>query len=307
MDRNGDILIKNGAVLRSIRDGTDIANRQLATFSGHIDARLAKLDKLGTIIKDLPIILSQQWSGDRSVIVSGSAEEAVSSLPFVLPFLASAFESMNRQSATPILTRDDMRWLGQEFRSLYFSIMKDAMREFDRHPGRESLRRRACQIKIQDHLRLKVETKSHQALRLKSTQSRVVVARRTKLDMAIFTGRIILSVSESALDNSFSGPGRVIESISLHFLPHTHLPIAGIVVSATYDWQGNFSVSPTLTTFGVIRAQESIWQMIEVGDLKGVQGVLSRRQIKPWDRDAESGNSLLAVSVSGYCGGRSPH
>jgi hypothetical protein len=114
--------------------------------------------------------------------------------------------------------------------------------------------------------------------------------------MNIFTGRIILSVSESAPDSSFSPPGRIIDGISLLFFPRAELPMSGLAVSATYDWQGSSSISPILTTFGVISAEQPIWLLIEAGDIKSVQQILGERHFKPWDRDAASGNSLLAVS-----------
>ncbi|KAK3329288.1 hypothetical protein B0H66DRAFT_18199 [Apodospora peruviana] len=304
------VLNRNEDVLQDICAKTTTTNEQLASFS-----------QLGEFIKSLPVLIAREsqsnsHDNDSDVIISGSAERAASSLPLVLPFLSRAFKAMNRQNGSPILSRSDIHWLEQEFSSLHLAVLREASKDLARHI-RSSRHSRSYRHRQHQH-----QGSFHQQDCYRQTQDRVVPSspsqpnthrkrsrsvaarRQTKLDMDIYPGRLIVSISESASDAAFCSPDRIIDRVSLFFFPCTELlHMSGFAVSVTYDWKGdgNFAtdnISPHLSTFGVISVKHPIWYQIESGDIDGVRQSLGKRggsgQVQPSDRDAVSGNSLLA-------------
>ena len=298
-------------VLHDICAKTAIANEQLASFSQLTDTKLSKLDHLDNLMRNLPVLIARESWGDSNVIISGSAEQAASSLPLVLPFLPKAFKSINRQSGAIILSKQDIRWLEREFAELHLAVLREASQELARHQRfgardhdkfpSQPQRRRSKRDKQEQSGRVTTEEAAHyrsdHLSRNTTAPGRVVAARQTKLDLNVFPGRIVFSISESTPDNSFKSPNRVIDGVNLLFFPRPELPVSGFAVSASYAWKDNYPISPVLSTFRVIGVAHPIWLLIDSGDIDGVKNLLRRKIAQPCDRDAVSGNSLLAVSA----------
>lgn len=308
-------LNRSGDILHDICVKTAIANEQLASFSQLTDSKLNKLDHLDSFMRNLPVLIARENWGESNVIISGSAERAASSLPLVLSFLPKAFKTMNRQSGSTVLSKKDIQWLEHEFAELHLAVMREASKELarrqrfggrgqDKPPSQSCHKRGKSGNREQLGQAMTEEAANDQSghrSKNATPSGRVVTARQTKLDLNIFPGRIVFSISESTPDTSFISPNRIIDGVNLLFFPRPELPVSGFAVSASYGWEDNYPISPTLSTFRVIGFKHPIWRLIDSGDIDGVRNFLRRRIVQPCDRDAESGNSLLAVSVLNDC------
>ncbi len=280
------------------------SQNSLAVIKNSQQVSLDRFDNIEHLIKTLPAAISKDTTGPTlacTVLISGSAERAAGSFPLVRTALPMVFQLLNESARGVTILRDsDIRWLEHEFHAFHLAVITEVAEEMglQSHSRAQSFRRADKQS--HDQLRRLIGTgllSGDGSHKKRNAQRRA--KRKTKLDTIIVAGRLILSISESSSDISLHSPTHNIDGVRLVFFPRSELllPGSGLVVSANYDTLGRYNISPAVSTFGIIGACHPVWEIIEVGDMHGVERLLGGGEVQPCDRDAVSGNSLLAAST----------
>ncbi|KAF2816986.1 uncharacterized protein BDZ99DRAFT_529082 [Mytilinidion resinicola] len=281
--------------LSAIHSDGAASKEMIQHFAKHACTKLGKLDRLADIVENLNA-LHLTPVGDQ-VILTGSAQDAAASLSLLSTQFGKVVASVNQPSGNNPLSPSGAGNLFENLRSLLAKLYAQASHELaskKRQPDSLGRYRPSQPIALQNILKTRpsyVQTITS-VLYYKNDSERLKVVEVQEIEIHVDLG----SIGSVIVFRTKSDPSQSHEhnfgGFRALFFPRAELSVCGFAASFAND-APTPTMSPLLSTFGLLRADHDIWRFIQYGHINGVRDLLWNRRVHPNDRESDDGITLL--------------
>ncbi|KAF2502866.1 hypothetical protein BU16DRAFT_21410 [Lophium mytilinum] len=284
--------------LSATRSDSTTSKGMIQQLSKHVSTNTDKLDRLAGLVESLNT-LQLPSLGDQ-VIMNGSAQDAVTSLSLLSKhFEEIAAASLHQSPENVLPSSSGAGILVHNFRSLLAILHAQAYHEItsnkkqSNYAGRyrpsQPIALRKMLRNNPSYFRTIASVRNHKK---RSKRREAVEIRETKISVDLGPiGRVTVFISEN---DPLLSNGSELGGFRVLFFPKAEVPVCGFAASFANN-APTPTMSPLLSTFGVLPPDHDIWRYIAGGHIDGVRDLLGDHRVHLNDRDNRDGDTLLGV------------